>query len=306
MLRVPSCLAVLGPSASILLAFSTRALQGWLTDHGMAILVVLVAALIVVRLLDHAIPAAIDRAVKYTGNSLTDSDLHKRADTLSAVLRGAARLAVLVVALLLIVDEFGVNVFPLIAGLGIGGIALGRGAQSFVRDAINGILILTENQYGKGDMISVAGVQGWVEEVNLRRTVLRDLDGTLHSVPNGEIKVASNLTRGFSGVNFVVSLAPGTDLGTATELIDRAGAELAADETLGAKVLEPPRAVRVEAITAGGVDVRVVGRVAPGAQWEVTSALRRRLLRAFEAAGIRFAVPPPAPVQPPSSAPPAR
>jgi small conductance mechanosensitive channel len=216
------------------------------------------------------------------------------------VLVGAERIVIVTVALLMIVGELGINIVPLIAGLGIGGIAIGLGAQSLVRDAINGVLILTENQFGKGDMVKAAGVQGWVEEVNLRRTVLRDVDGTLHSVPNSEIKVSSNLTRGYSGVDLIVSVGAGQDVDQVVAVIDRAGHELRDDPDVGDNILEPPRVARIEHISpAGGVDLRVTGRVTPGWQWKVTSALRRSIIREFDARGIRFG-PPPAPPAPPA------
>ena len=270
----------------------------WLDDHGVSILVIASAALIALRLLQKFIPAAIARAVMRDATPPTAHDLRTRANTLTAVLLGTARVAVLAVALLMVVGELGVDVFPVIAGLGIGGIAIGLGAQSLVRDAINGILILTENQFGTGDMIKVAGVQGWVEEVNLRRTVLRDLDGTVHSIPNGEIKVSSNLTRGYSGVDLIVSVGPGQDIDQALAVIDDAGRGLQDEPELGEHILEAPRVARIDGIAAsGGVDVRVTGRVTPGAQWKVTSALRRRIVQAFDARGIRFG-PPPTPAAP--------
>ena len=152
-------------------------------------------------------------------------------------------------------------------------------------------------------MIKVAGVQGWVEEVNLRRTVLRDADGTLHSVPNSEIKVSSNLTRGFSGVDLLLSLAPGTDVDAAIQSINEVGQELVDDPEVGEDIIEAPRVTRIENATATGLDVRVTGRVTPGAQWKVSSALRRRILRSFDTRSIRLG---PAPAPPsPSAAPPA-
>lgn len=267
----------------------------------MAITSVAVAALIIVRVLRRAIPAGIARAVLRDATPLTESDLRKRADTLSSVLLGSAQVMVLILALLLIVEELGVNVAPVIAGLGIGGIAVGLGAQSLVKDAITGGFILFENQFGKGDMVRVGGVQGWVEDVNLRRTLLRDADGTLHTVPNSEIKVASNLTRGFSGVNVLISVAAATDIDQVTTLVDGVGAAMAADPDLGGTIVDPPRVTVVENVSAAAVTLRVVGRVVPGAQWEATSVLRRRLMRAFTEAGIAFGPveatpPPPAPV----------
>jgi small-conductance mechanosensitive channel len=282
----------------------------WARENLVSIIVIVVATLLVLRLLDRIIPAAIRHAILVDVTSMNEHDLRKRADTLSSVLLGGARIAVIVIAALMVIGEMGFNVAPVIAGLGITGIAIGLGAQSLVRDAINGIFILAENQFGKGDMIKVAGVQGWVEEVNLRRTVLRDLDGTLHSVPNSEIKVSSNLTRGYSGVDLLVSIAAGTDVDAAIETINDAGRALLDDDEVGEDILEAPQVSRIETASAAALDVRVTGRVRPGAQWKVTSALRRRIIKAFDVQSIRFgpaaAPPPPAtPTPAPPSSPPA-
>ena len=197
------------------------------------------------------------------------------------------------IAAFVTLDELGFNLAPFLTGLGIGGIALGLGAQSLVRDVINGLFILFENQYGHGDLVTIGGVQGWVEDVNLRRTILRDPEGTLYTVPNGEIKVTGNLTRGYSGINILVPLWAASDLDRAMALIDQIGQELAADPQLGQFVVEPPRAARVEGLTEKGVTVRVLGKATPGAQFEVAGALRRRIKRAFDQAEIRFGEPPP-------------
>lgn len=285
----------------LLVSFSVAldALRPWARDHLSTLTVIVVAALFTRRAAERAIPPAISRAVLRDATPQNRADLRKRADTLAAVLVGAARLTVLVVAGLLVLEELQARVFPVLAGLGIGGIAIGLGAQSIVKDAINGLLILTENQYGKGDMVSVAGVQGWVQEVNLRRTILRDLDGTLHSIPNSEIKISSNLTRGYSSVNLLISLAAGTDVERGIELINAAGAELAGDPAFAERVLEPPTVTRVEALSAASLDLRVTGRVAPGAQWEIGSVLRRRIARRFEQEGLKFGPSPPPPAAPP-------
>jgi small-conductance mechanosensitive channel len=280
-----------------------------LSERGWVLLGLVIAAFVIDRAMQRGMPPAIKSWVMRQSTPATEIDLAKRADTLSHVLLGGARIALAVVAVLMIADELQINIFPVVAGLGIGGIAIGLGAQSLVKDAINGIFILTENQYGKGDMVTIAGVQGWVEEVNLRRTVLRDIDGTLHSVPNGEVKVASNMTRGYSGVNLVVPIAPGADVEKALELLNKVGQELAEDESFRGEIIEPPQVVRIDTTSAERVDVRVIGRVVPGAQWRVAAALRRRVMTAFDKDGIKFgpiAPAPPTPPTPSSPAPPPR
>ncbi|MGD9894494.1 MAG: mechanosensitive ion channel family protein [Dehalococcoidia bacterium] len=288
----------------ILVEISGDDIARWARENLLSIIIIVVAALIIIRLLNRVIPAAIRRAILVDVTPLNEHDLHKRADTLSNVLLGVERTVIIIIAALMVIGELGFNLAPVIAGLGITGIAVGLGAQSMVRDAINGLFILGENQFGRGDMVKVAGVQGWVEEVNLRRTVLRDLDGTLHSVPNSEIKVSSNLTRGYSGVDLLVSLAAGTDVDAAIQAINEAGRDLLDDEDVSDDVLEAPQVSRIETTTATGLDLRITGRARPGAQWRVTSALRRRIIRAFDVQSIRFGpAAPAAPPAPPPAAP---
>ena len=127
----------------------------------------------------------------------------------------------------MVLGKLGLDIGPAIAGLGVVGIAVGFGAQTLVRDYLNGALILVENQFSKGDVVRLAGVDGTVEDFNLRRTTLRDLDGVVHTVPNGEIKVASNLTRVWARINQDVTVAYGTDIDKAIEVVDAVGREIA-------------------------------------------------------------------------------
>jgi small conductance mechanosensitive channel len=151
-----------------------------------------------------------------------------------------------------------------------------------VRDTINGLFILVENQYGKGDVVRLAGVGGLVEDVNLRRTVLRDLDGAVHSIPNGQVAVSSNLTRGWSRVNMNVRVAYGEDMDRVMTVIDRVAQGMAQDPYFAPMVLDAPRALRVDGFDEFGVQVKIMGETQPMRQWEVTGELRRRLKKAFD------------------------
>ena len=123
----------------------------------------------------------------------------------------------------MVLGKLGLDIGPAVAGLGVVGIAVGFGAQSLVRDYLNGALILVENQFGKGDVVRLAGVAGTVEDFTLRRTTLRDLDGVVHTVPNGEIKVTSNLTRVWARINQDITVAYGTDIDRAIDVVDEVG-----------------------------------------------------------------------------------
>ena len=156
------------------------------------------------------------------------------------------------------------------------------GAQSLVRDTINGLFILVENQYGKGDVVSIAGIGGLVEDVSLRRTVLRDLNGTVHSIPNGQVAVSSNQTRGWSRVNMNVRVAYGEDLDRVMAVIDRVGQALAKDPDFAPLILATPHALRVDGFDEFGVQVKVLGETQPMRQWDVAGELRKRLKKAFD------------------------
>jgi small conductance mechanosensitive channel len=243
-----------------------------------------------VRLLVHAIvKALLDReATEGTAQELSAIEVQKRMDTIETL--GARVLQGFVVAIvgLMVLERLQYDIGPAIAGLGVVGIAVGFGAQSLVRDYFNGMLILIENQFSIGDVVSVAGVTGTVEDLTLRRTTLRDLDGVVHTVPNGEIKVASNRTRTWARINQDVTIAHGTDLERATAVVDGVGQEMAADPVWKRRLLEPPRVERVEAIGEYGITLKILGSVRATDQWAAGGELRKRLLDAFARHGIEI------------------
>jgi small conductance mechanosensitive channel len=196
-----------------------------------------------------------------------------------------------VVALLMILDEFDISIGPAIAGLGVVGIAVGFGAQTLIRDWLAGVFIILENQYSAGDVVRISGVDGVVEDFSLRRTTLRDLDGTVHTVPNGSIVVASNMTRGWARVNLDISVAYDTDIDRAAALIDEVGRSLMTDERWKDRVIEAPSVQRVNALEDSSVSLKVLGEVRPAEQWAVAGELRKRILAAFAAEGIAVPYP---------------
>lgn len=200
-----------------------------------AVLAIVVISFVVMRLAHvfvRGTAAALLNREKREGTApeLTLVEIKKRQDTIETLAINVVRLFVGVIAGLMILETgFGLDIGPAIAGLGIVGIAVGLGTQHLVRDYMNGVLILIENQYGRGDVVRVAGVTGSVEDFTLRRTTLRDADGVVHTVPNGEVSVASNLTRVFANINLDVRLVYGTSVPRATETIDGVGRGMAED-----------------------------------------------------------------------------
>jgi small-conductance mechanosensitive channel len=213
-------------------------------------------------------------------------------DTLDELGSNVIRAFVIMIAFVTVLGALDLDIGPAVAGLGVIGIAVGFGAQSLVRDYLNGALILIENQYSKGDVVSIAGVSGAVEDFSLRRTTLRDLDGIVHTVPNGEIKVASNRTRTWSRINQNVTVAFGTDIDKAIEVVDELGKTMADDPIWKRRILEPPRVERVESIDERGVTLKILGTVRASEQWAAGGEFRKLLLEAFAKNGIRLPRPP--------------
>ena len=262
-----------------------------LRTNGVRIVVILIVALIALRistLLVHGVvKALLDReATEGTAQELSAVEVQKRMDTLDDLGGRVIRFFVIVIAGIMILSALDLDIGPAIAGLGVVGIAVGFGAQSLVRDYLNGALILAENQYSKGDVVSIAGVSGAVEDFSLRRTTLRDLDGTVHTVPNGEIKVASNRTRTWARINQNVTVAFGTDIDKAIQVVEELGKSMAADPVWKRRILEPPRVERVESIDERGITLKILGTVRASEQWAAGGEFRKLLLETFTKNGI--------------------
>lgn len=270
---------------------------GPILSAGAAVLAILIVAAIVIRLA-HVFVGGIARTLlnrenlEGTAQELSSVELKKRTDTIETLGVNVIRFFVAVIAGLMILQAgFKLDIGPAVAGLGIAGIAIGLGTQHLVRDYLNGALILVENQYAKGDVVRIAGVSGKVEDFTLRRTTLRDQDGTVHTVPNGEITVASNMTRVWARVNQDVQVVYGTDIEKATAVVDRVGREMAEDPEWGPRILEAPSVESVSALGEFGVTLTIIGTVHAAEQWAVGGELRKRLLAAFGESGVEIPQP---------------
>jgi len=259
----------------------------WLLEHGTRILIILVVGAVLWFAWRKSLPSLVRRTLVRTRGETIES-IKKRTDTLFSVVLGAGRLLIIIVVIFMILSELDIPIAPALAGFGIAGVAIGFGAQYLIKDLIAGIFIILENQYRVGDWVMVADISGLVEEVHLRKTVLRDFDGTVHHVPNGEIRVASNFTRKFSRINLNISVAYDTDLDHAMDVINRVGDELAEDERWGKLIKGAPHALRVDNLGDSGIDIKILGNVNPMQQWAVMGELRLRLKKAFDAEGIEI------------------
>ena len=218
----------------------------------------------------------------------TAEELNKRAETLSGVLVASLQAVTIAVVIFMMLSEVGLNIAPILAGVGVVGIAIGFGAQSLVKDVLAGLFIILENQYRKGDVVKIAGISGVVEEINLRRTLLRDLDGIVHTVPNGEIQVASNFTKVYSRVNMNIGVSYGTDLNHAIAVINRVGKELSEDPQWAGDFLTPPQVLRVDNLGDSAIEIKILADTKPIKQWAIMGELRLRLKKAFDDEGIEI------------------
>ena len=270
--------------------FVTETLVPWLTDQGLTIVVIIAGAFFIKWLTRKFIDRVVRRAVPGSGY-LSKQAEEKRENTLIQLFTGLINVLVWIFAVLMILGEFGIDIGPLIAGAGIAGVALGFGAQYLVRDLISGFFIVFENQYRVGDVVCFGNTCGEVETITLRTTILRDLDGTVHYMPNGEIKQTSNMSKGFSRINLNVGISYATDVDEAAQIINRVGEIFAADEDWKDVVISPPKFLRIEDLGDSAVVIKVLGEVKPLQQWAATGELRKRIKKAFDEAGIDIPFP---------------
>lgn len=238
----------------------------------------------------------VQRVVRPHGlESKSDSD--KRRDTLRNVFSTTARAGVWVIAIVAILGVLNFDLASIATGAGFLGIIIGLGAQATIRDYLAGVAILTENQYRVGDIVTLsggsigAGTSGFVEEITLRITKLRDLDGTLNTIRNGEASVITNRTYRYSSVVLDIGIGYESDIDTVEKVMNKVGKDMLSDESWGGKINEPIAFFRVDAFAPSAIMIKAIGKVQPAAQWEVAGEYRRRILKAFRAADIDIALP---------------
>lgn len=243
------------------------------------IVIVLIVALVLVRLLKIA-----TRRVKvYSASQALASRLRaQQLATLSEVIYGAGVFLIAFVAITQVLGVLNINVGPLLASAGIVGLAIGFGAQTLVKDVINGFFVLLENQYDLGDTVKLGGVQGSVEIMTLRRTVLRDADGTVHVVPNSQITVVSNLTRDWSQVSLHISVAYTENSDRVLKLLREVGADVWNDPTFHEQIVSAPEVPGIERVSGNEVEYLMLVKTRPGKQYAVTRELRRQIKECFE------------------------
>ncbi len=262
----------------------------WLRTGGLRLAIIAVGSLVLV----HLLKLAADRVVRTVieGGAGRVGEREKRALTLAGIVKTVGTTAIVIIATMMGLREFGLDITPIIAGAGVVGLAIGFGAQSLIKDVIGGFFIILEGQFAVGDVIKTGEISGHVERLNLRVTVLRDVNsGAVHFIPNSELKVVSNLTKEWSRVALNIGVTYREDIDRVVGVLKRTGQELAADGRMGAMILEPPEVLGIEALGESQVTIQVLVKTLPQKQWEVARELRKRIKVAFDKEGIEIPYP---------------
>ncbi len=282
---------------SSLKEFDLQKFPTWFFDTGVDIVIAIAIGMIVYYIGKKLLGRVIGQIIKGARHrEWHKKDIEKRQKTLVNLFATIWRLIIIIsVGYAILRAIFGdtiSNTFaPLFASAGIIGIAVGIGAQSLIRDFLSGIFIISENQYRVGDIVEIEGASGTVERIGARSTVIRDVDGNVHYLPNGMVQHVINKTMGYSMARFSVLLHPSTDIDKVSEMIDEIGSKLAEEKEWENKILEAPNFVSIGDFNGNSVEVIIAGKTQPSDQWAVVAEMRRRLLERFEADDIKLAVP---------------
>ncbi|MDA1278788.1 MAG: mechanosensitive ion channel family protein [Chloroflexi bacterium] len=268
-----------------------KSIGTWLATDGLRILLILFLSWVATRVSRRVIPRVLSSVMLGQASTADHDEILKRSQTLSSVFVGAVVALIYILALFTVLSVLAVPIGPVIGGFGIAGIAVGFGAQHLVRDLISGVFILAENQYRTGDVVTIAGVSGLVESINLRRTVLRDLDGQVHVIPNGEITVAANKTKYWSRINLDIGVAYKEDVVRVREVLNDVGNEIAGDPYYGLMLITPPQVLRLNSFDDSAVTFKMLGDCKPMKQWEIMGEMRKRIKIRFDAEGIEIPFP---------------
>lgn len=259
----------------------------WFSSSGLRILLIGIGMVLLLVFVKRAV---VRFRRLYEGALQTPGQV-KRADTLSHVIRDVARIMILTIGGMMILSEVGVDLKPLLAAAGLGGLAIGFGGQSLVKDVISGFFILLEDSIRVGDVVEIAGVGGVVEEVRLRTITLRDLAGNVHVVPNGVVDKVKNMTKLYSYYLFDVGVAYRESVDEVMVVLKDIAAELQADPAFGPDILAPLEMLGVDQFADSAVIIKCRIKTKPIQQWRIGREMNRRIKNTFDAKGIEIPFP---------------
>lgn len=262
-------------------------LAEWATHSGIRVLIVALAMMVLLTITRQVVK----RLRRLYEGTLPGPAQRKRANTLTQVIRDVARVLILAVGTMMVLSEVGIDLKPLLAAAGLGGLAIGFGAQSLVKDVISGFFILLEDSIAVGDVVEIAGVSGVVEEVKLRAITLRDVSGSVHIVPNGIVDRVKNMTKGYSYYVFDIGVAYREDVDHVMAVLVEIAAELRADPVYAADILDPLEMLGLDRFDDSAVIIRCRLKTVPTQQWRIGREMNRRIKKTFDAKGIEIPFP---------------
>ncbi len=254
----------------------------WLLTSGIRLAVLLVGAYLLLRM----IRLLTDRFNRMLQGFTHSVERQKRAQTLSQIVRAVATTVLFVLTTMFVLEEVGLNIVPLLTAAGIGGLAIGFGAQNLVRDVIAGFFLLLEDQVRVGDVVKVGDKSGLVEKLGLRVLILRDFDGSVHMIPNGAIATVTNLTKDYSYAVLHIGVSYGVEVDEAVAVLAQVGADLRGDPQFAADLLEDLQVIGIDDFADMQVKLTLRIKTVPSKQWQVSRELRRRIKKAFDEHGI--------------------
>jgi small-conductance mechanosensitive channel len=265
-----------------------NALASWLLTNGTRVVAIIIGAFVAIWI----IRIFVYKSKRKIGDpDRVGIERAKRTETLARIVETTLRVVILIAALLMVLKQVGIEIGPLLAGAGIVGLAVGFGAQSLVKDVIGGFFILLENHMNVGDIVEIAGSTGVVETINLRVTVLRDLEGSVHIVPNGEIGVVTNMTKEYSQALIEIGVAYKEDVDEVIGILQRVADDMRNDDSFRDSILDPLEVLGLDSFGDSSVNIKVRLRTLPAKQWAVAREFRKRVKKTFDKEGIEIPFP---------------
>lgn len=258
-------------------------------EKPLLILIAQLALIVIVFLVaDRMLNLAADRSIRRLEKDVINTDRLGKFKTLIHLVRSVLFIALLIISALMVLDSLGINITPLLTGAGIAGLALSLGAQTLIKDFISGTLLLLEGQFKIGDIVQIGELNGTVEKINLRTTYLRNFEGRLHAIPNGEIRALSNLTSDWARAVVDLNVAYEVEMKRVIEVLQNALMRLAEDPEIKESLLGTPEVSAWNGMTEWAVQVRLMIKTLPGKQWAVASVMRRVAIEALHEEGIQL------------------
>lgn len=251
------------------------------------ITIILVITIVLIMLVKNYVPKIIKVRIPIIQEESSDQ-LAARSKTLSRIVVQVITAFIWVISVMIILSQLGIDIGPILASVGVASLAIGFAAQNIIRDYLHGFFIIMEDWYRVGEVAMIAGTGGLVEKITMRRTILRDLNGTVHIFPNSQVEKASNLTRDWARINLNISVAYKENLARVITIINEICQQFKEDPAWGADMLNTPHVERVDNLGDSGIDIKILGDTKPIRQWALMGELRKRIKDRFDEEGIEI------------------